>query len=246
MTHLRESFLSDPKNRLALNLVSKSDPLEATVSRPAVESGAAHVFSHRVEEAKPMTNQKSSGRCWLFACLNAMRIPFMKSKNLDDFEFSQGHLFFCDKVISSYQISTAYSTFSSILMDVHGLQVERCNYFLHSVVEAARKEPKEKPDGRLFSFLLSNPTSDGGQWDMVVNLIKKYGGLKEGGSCNGNCSSKIKRKHNSSSNNCTVVRTRAAAATPNRKIKTPKTNSSNSNSTVTERAGGVAATAIVQ
>ena len=42
-------------------------------------------------------------------------------------------------------------------------QVERCNYFLNAVVEVARREPRETPDGRLMSFLLNNPTCDGGQ-----------------------------------------------------------------------------------
>ena len=54
-------------------------------------------------------------------------------------------------------------------------QIERSNYFLHTVVETAKRVPREEPDGRLLSFLLQSPTSDGGQWDMVVNLIKKHG-----------------------------------------------------------------------
>lgn len=56
-------------------------------------------FYLKVEEVKPMTNQKSSGRCWIFAALNAIRIPFAKQYNLDEFEFSQAHLFFWDKVL---------------------------------------------------------------------------------------------------------------------------------------------------
>lgn len=55
----------------------------------------------KVDEVKPMTNQKSSGRCWIFAMLNAMRIPFIKQYNLEEFEFSQAHLFFWDKVTIS-------------------------------------------------------------------------------------------------------------------------------------------------
>ena len=47
-----------------------------------------------------MTNQRASGRCWIFACLNCMRIPFMKKQQLEDFEFSQSYLFFWDKVSS--------------------------------------------------------------------------------------------------------------------------------------------------
>lgn len=52
------------------------------------------------------------------------------------------------------------------------LQVERCNYFLHACVETAQR--KEAVDGRLVQFLLSNPTNDGGQWDMLVNLIGQF------------------------------------------------------------------------
>jgi bleomycin hydrolase len=47
--------------------------------------------------------------------------------------------------------------------------VERCYYFLQACVETAQR--KEPVDGRLVQFLLSNPTNDGGQWDMLVNLI---------------------------------------------------------------------------
>ncbi|XP_070399902.1 bleomycin hydrolase isoform X3 [Nothobranchius furzeri] len=52
-------------------------------------------------------------------------------------------------------------------------QIERCYYFLHACVETAQRN--EPVDGRLVQFLLSNPTNDGGQWDMLVNLIEKYG-----------------------------------------------------------------------
>lgn len=50
--------------------------------------------------------------------------------------------------------------------------MERCNYFLHACVETAQR--KEAVDGRLVQFLLSNPTNDGGQWDMLVNLIGQF------------------------------------------------------------------------
>ena len=69
---------------------------------------------------------------------------------LDDFEFSQNYLFFWDKV-------------------------ERANYFLHTIADSYRRSPKEEVGGRLVSFLLEQPISDGGQWDMVVNLIEKHG-----------------------------------------------------------------------
>ncbi|KAJ8913691.1 hypothetical protein NQ315_007408 [Exocentrus adspersus] len=144
----KKDFYAQEKNILAQNVCSKGDPFDAAISRRTLED-TQHVFSHKIEaEGKPVTNQKSSGRCWLFAALNVIRLPFIKHHNLDDFEFSQGYLFFWDKV-------------------------ERCNFFLNNIVETARRN--EPVDGRLVSFLLHDPTSDGGQWDMLVNLINKYG-----------------------------------------------------------------------
>jgi bleomycin hydrolase len=74
----------------------------------------------------------------------------MKKLELEDFEFSQSYVFFWDKI-------------------------ERCNYFLNTVADVFRRETKEEPDGRLVSFLLHDPINDGGQWDMVVNIIEKHG-----------------------------------------------------------------------
>jgi len=143
-----KDFYNEPKNLLAQNVCSRVDPFDVCLSRKSLEL-ANHVFQFKVEsEAKPITNQKSSGRCWLFAALNCIRLPFMKALTIDEFEFSQGYLFYWDKI-------------------------ERCNYFLNNVVKTAKRN--EKVDGRLVSFLLNDPTSDGGQWDMLVNLITKHG-----------------------------------------------------------------------
>ena len=88
-----------------------------------------HVYQHKVEvDGKPMTNQKSTGRCWIFACLNVIRIPFMKHFNLEEFEFSQSYIFFWDKI-------------------------ERCNYMLNNIVKTAKAG--EPVDGRLVSFILN-------------------------------------------------------------------------------------------
>ncbi|XP_025040027.1 bleomycin hydrolase-like [Pelodiscus sinensis] len=138
----------DPQFRLAQNVTTTNSSLEVCLSRKVVQD-TVHVFQHAVPaEGKPVTDQKKSGRCWIFSCLNVMRLPVMKNFNIEEFEFSQAYLFFWDKV-------------------------ERCYYFLNVFVETAQKnKPTEE---RLMQFLLSNPTSDGGQWDMLVNLIKKYG-----------------------------------------------------------------------
>ncbi|CAD7087610.1 unnamed protein product [Hermetia illucens] len=143
-----KEFLKCPKNILAQNACTRVDPFDLCISRKAYEQ-INHVYTYKVEtEGKPLTNQKSSGRCWLFAALNCIRIPFMKQYNLDEFEFSQAYLFYWDKI-------------------------ERCNYFLNNVRMAVAGG--EKVDGRLISFWLQDPICDGGQWDMLVNLITKYG-----------------------------------------------------------------------
>ncbi|XP_037072739.1 bleomycin hydrolase-like [Pollicipes pollicipes] len=147
MERLQDEFTADPKNLLAQNVCTRADPLEAALSRRALER-INHVFQHRVEEVKPCTDQVASGICWMYAGMNAMRIPFMKAFNIKSFEFSQSYLFFWDKV-------------------------ERTNFFLRAIVDTARRG--EPVDGRLVSFLLQRPLDDGGQWDMLLNLINKYG-----------------------------------------------------------------------
>lgn len=98
LNQLRTKFYADDRNVLAQNICTKANPIEACASRKILEE-SSHVFTHKIEtEGKPMTNQKNSGRCWLFAILNVMRTSFMKQYNLDEFEFSQAYLFFWDKV----------------------------------------------------------------------------------------------------------------------------------------------------
>jgi bleomycin hydrolase len=102
--------MSDPKNQLALSAFTQGDMLNLIRRREAVINDGLHLFSDKIEvEGKPVTNQRSSGRCWLFASTNVMRVGVMKkyflnmaSSNsrykLTEFEFSQQYLFFWDKL----------------------------------------------------------------------------------------------------------------------------------------------------
>lgn len=148
LNKFKSDFTSNPKNRLAQLACTKGNLIDVLRTQKA-DQGTAHVFTQKVEtEGKPMTNQKSSGRCWIFACMNCMRVPVMKKLEIDEFELSQNYLFFWDKV-------------------------ERMNYLLHAFVDTARR--KEAVDGRLLQHLLKNPSEDGGQWSMLVNVIEKHG-----------------------------------------------------------------------
>jgi len=144
-----------PVVRVAKNAITKNGVEKATMSHSVVSKYDHATFAHRIEREGACTAQKSSGRCWIFACLNVMRVEMMRKfadesiGQLDsDFELSQTYLFFFDKL-------------------------ERSNFFLESIIETC-EEPLE---GRLVSHLLSNDTlmSDGGQWDMLVGIIQKYG-----------------------------------------------------------------------
>lgn len=94
----------------------------------------------------PAANQKASGRCWLFAATNVCREIIAKQCNMSNFELSQSYLAFYDRL-------------------------EKSNYLLESIIELLDKDY----DDRTLSFLLQNGVGDGGQWDMFVNLVNKYG-----------------------------------------------------------------------
>ena len=94
----------------------------------------------------PAANQKMSGRCWIFAATNVCREVIAKECNLNNFELSQSYLAFFDRL-------------------------EKANYLLESVIELIDKDY----DDRTLTFLLQNGVGDGGQWDMFVSLVNKYG-----------------------------------------------------------------------
>jgi bleomycin hydrolase len=110
-----------------------------------VPARAKHKFSLELDTMK-VTHQKSSGRCWMFAGLNLIRERIAKKCNIEQFELSQNYLTFWDKF-------------------------EKANYFLECILETL----DEPVDGRLVTWLLQNAFVDGGQWDMFVNLVDKYG-----------------------------------------------------------------------
>ncbi|MEY8311101.1 C1 family peptidase [Oscillospiraceae bacterium 42-9] len=139
-----KGFAADPAKRVA-QLAVTANGVNKSATDPLVQREDRHQFSIQLEAGK-ITNQKSSGRCWMFAALNTMRVEIMKKLNLETFELSQNYTLFYDKL-------------------------EKANYFLESILDTL----DEPTDGRLIAHLLSAPLNDGGQWDMLCNLIEKYG-----------------------------------------------------------------------
>ena len=144
LASLRTDFVANRAYRITQNAVTKVGILDVALDRDVV-TGTDHSVSHLIDDWK-VTNQKKSGRCWLFAGLNLLRVGAMSAMNVKDFEFSQNHIMFWDKL-------------------------ERANYYLNAIVETRDREV----DDRTVAHLLGSVADDGGQWNMFVSLVGKHG-----------------------------------------------------------------------
>ena len=141
----KKNSSSDPSLKLSRNAATHNEITDLAMDWDEYRK-IDHTFSEQITGEMKITNQRSSGRCWGYAGLNLFRIYLGRKHNLRNFEFSQTYFMFWDKL-------------------------EKSNYFLNCVIETA----SETWDSRLMMHLLHSPIQDGGQWDMWVNLINKYG-----------------------------------------------------------------------
>src|SRR6202035_5812965 len=121
----RKDFSANPTYRLAQNAVTRVALDDVAIDREIINS-VDHSLSVLLDDWK-VTNQERSGRCWLFAGLNLLRVGAMRKMGLKDFEFSQNHAMFWDKI-------------------------ERANYFLEAVIETAGRDA----DDRTVAYLLES------------------------------------------------------------------------------------------
>lgn len=144
LRRISASYEASPSDKAVKNALAGT-----SIATLAVNSGNAAMmdthFSDRVA-SKGITDQKSSGRCWLFTGLNVLRAQMMTQHNLPEFTLSQGYVFFYD-------------------------QLEKANLFLQSVIDTRDKAI----DDREVDWLFRNPISDGGTFTGVANLVTKYG-----------------------------------------------------------------------
>ena len=136
-----EGTASDKAIRNALN----NAPL-ATLAKNAERSVMIDTHFSDIIETKGRTNQKSSGRCWLFTGLNVLRASAIERFDLGDFQFSQNYCFFYD-------------------------QLEKANLFLQAVIDTRDRSF----DDRTVDWLFAHPISDGGTFTGVADLVTKYG-----------------------------------------------------------------------
>ncbi len=141
---LRKDFTSSAGYKLAQNAITRVAVEDVAINREIVNS-TDHAMSVVLDDWK-VTNQQRSGRCWLFAGLNLLRVGAMKKLGVKDFEFSQNFMMFWDKI-------------------------ERANYFLEAVIETADRDI----DDRTVAHLMESVADDGGQWNMFAAIVAKHG-----------------------------------------------------------------------
>ncbi len=144
LSRLQQSVKDDASTRMLINAITNNEINNLVLNREVINRHN-EVFNLQTE-AKGITDQKSTGRCWMFAGLNIMRPAVMKKYNLSEFEFSQSYLFFWDKL-------------------------EKANMFLEAMIAMRNRAV----DDRELQILIADPVPDGGWWNYVVSLIQKYG-----------------------------------------------------------------------
>ena len=141
---IRTEFEMDAHARTVRNALTSTSIKDIAVDRQIV-SEHNEKFSHRIK-TKGISNQKRSGRCWMFAGFNTIKPFIMNKLDLDDFEFSQIYLQFWDKM-------------------------EKANTFYEYMIEYRDRDLMD----RSVIFLLKEPSQDGGYWENFVDLVDKYG-----------------------------------------------------------------------
>jgi len=141
---LYADYLANPSLQATENAVSHNGLLKSLETRQSTIDND-YVFSIDLT-TDAVSNQKASGRCWMFAALNTFRHKLISDFKLENFELSQAHTFFWDKY-------------------------EKSNWFMEQIIATADLEI----GSRKVKFLLDTPQQDGGQWDMIVSIFQKYG-----------------------------------------------------------------------
>ena len=141
---LKSGYQHTPANKAIYNAMSQN-AIDKLAQNANAKNNFDTNFSHRVK-SKGITNQKSSGRCWLFTGLNVLRSQMMAQNDLPELYLSQNYNFFYD-------------------------QLEKANLFLQGIIDYADRPQ----DDKMVDWLFKNPLSDGGQYTGLSDNLMKYG-----------------------------------------------------------------------
>ena len=147
LNKIKESYnINDPYIKAVTNAVTNND-----IKKLALDNANASKFDSEFKykvEVSGISNQKSSGRCWMFTGLNVLRPIAAEKLNVGEFFFSTNYLYFWDIL-------------------------EKSNLFLEAVIASSDKEM----DSREVTHFFKNPVNDGGVWNSLSNVVTKYGAV---------------------------------------------------------------------
>lgn len=145
LQEIRSGFKPERETKAIQNILTNNKDIRSNALNHELQGKIDHYFQYRVE-VKGITDQKSSGRCWMFTSMNVLRPSVMEKYELSSFDFSHNYLYFWDIF-------------------------EKSNLFLENII-ATTQLPY---DDRLVVELLKAPVGDGGVWNLYYNVAAKYG-----------------------------------------------------------------------
>lgn len=141
---IRQSYQNTAADKALRNAIGNNSIRSLALNQENMKEMDTH-FSIRVN-SKGITDQASSGRCWLFTGLNVMRAKVIAKYGFQSFEFSEIYPFFWD-------------------------QLEKANLFLQGIIDTSDRPLEDKT----VQWLFQHPLSDGGTFTGVADIVSKYG-----------------------------------------------------------------------
>ena len=145
LQEIQSSFKKDASTKAIQNILTADKDIKGNALNRDLQGKIDHYFKYRAD-VKGITNQLSSGRCWMFTSMNVLRPSIMKKYNLSQFDFSHNYLYFWDIF-------------------------EKSNLFLENIIATA----KQPMDDRTVVEYFKAPVGDGGVWNLYYNAAEKYG-----------------------------------------------------------------------
>ena len=145
LQEIQSSFEDNSANNSLQNIIIGNSNLKSMALNSSLQGKIDHFFKYKVD-VKGITDQHSSGRCWMFTSLNVLRQPLIEKLDVNNFQFSHNYSFFWD-------------------------MFEKSNLFLENIIATADKCMGDREVETFFK----SPVNDGGVWNLFYNIGEKYG-----------------------------------------------------------------------
>ncbi|WP_298611258.1 aminopeptidase C [uncultured Odoribacter sp.] len=145
LNDIRSSLKKDASTQAIQNILTTDKNIKENALNRELQGKIDHFFKYRVN-VKGITDQHSSGRCWMFTSMNVLRPSVMEKYNLKNFDFSHNYTYFWDIF-------------------------EKSNLFLENIITTASKPM----DDREVTTYFQSAVNDGGVWNLYYNVAQKYG-----------------------------------------------------------------------